>query len=108
MNQEQYTQALQQVLNEWESYGLKPSNLLLTEHNMRHIVAKIYEFASGVGRMPSAKEVGTIVKRLGDMNAGGKLQYHAVALMAPRPVDAASELPHEDIAELRDIRNCQM
>jgi hypothetical protein len=107
MTQEQYAQALQQVLNEWESTGLKPANLLLTEHNLRHIAAKIYEFASGVGRMPSAKEVSTIVKHLGDMNAGGKLQYHAVALVAPQPVDPATNLPHQDIAELRNIRTVE-
>ena len=108
---EEFLQAAQQVVDEfWEKY--RPANLLNTDHNASTVLEGVWNFFqhSG-GNMPSAKEVRTVVNHLGDLDHGGKLQYHHPAQLIvqqatppPNPVD---NLPHADIKALKSLRSVE-
>jgi hypothetical protein len=89
------------AIDHWVKSGKKPSKLLLTENNTLHILMAVKNEVQQTGRKPEVDRVGALVKNLGDMDFGGKLQYHKAA----GDTQEANTLPHDDIEALKNIRN---
>jgi hypothetical protein len=63
------------ALNHWVGSGKKPAALLVTENNSLVITSTIIEHIKRTGQKPNVDEVDAIVKDLGDIRTGGRLQY---------------------------------
>jgi hypothetical protein len=63
------------ALNHWVGSGKKPAALLVTENNSLVITSTIIEHIKQTGRKPDVEQVDKIVKSLGDIRTGGKLEY---------------------------------
>jgi hypothetical protein len=63
------------ALNHWVGSGKKPAALLVTENNSLVITSTIIEHIKRTGQKPNVEAVDAIVKGLGDIRTGGRLQY---------------------------------
>ena len=112
MTQQEFIAAAQQVVNEfWEKY--RPANLLNTENNASALVEGIWDFLQKTGCMPSARDIRAIVKFLGDIESGGKLQFHNAPKVIvqqaapPPPPNPIDNLPHANIKELNFLKTVE-
>src|SRR5438445_4438334 len=90
------------ALNHWMAAGKKPANLLVTENNSLFITSTISKYIQQTGRKPSVEEVDQIIKSLGDIALGGKLQYHGAAVV--NAVDPTLNFPDADEPLLKNLR----
>jgi hypothetical protein len=107
MTEQEYEQALVKMWADWGNE--KKQNfptLLATEHNVRVILVEVESFFNNSGAVPRAKELTALVKNLGDIELGGKLQYHhSTSQTTQEP--AAPTLPYPDEPELKDLLSKQ-
>ncbi|VVB52998.1 Uncharacterised protein [uncultured archaeon] len=112
MTHEEFTIAATQVAQEfWDKH--RPSNLLFTENNANELAQGIVNFVRYSGAMPGPKDICAIVKFLGDIENGGKLQFHhppkAVGEQPPPPPpqNPADNLPFWEVKELKFLRTVE-
>lgn len=85
MNQDEYIVAATKAVNEFWQSPHRPANLLNTEHNANVLAEAMWNFSRSSGYVPSVRELKILVQHLGDMDSGGKLQYHHSAPVPPPP-----------------------
>jgi hypothetical protein len=76
------------ALNHWVAAGKKPANLLATENNSFVITGAIFKSIQQTGRKPTVEQVDAIVKGLGDIQTGGRLQFEQI-VRQPSPQEKA-------------------
>jgi hypothetical protein len=83
------------IVNEWEQ-KYKPATLLSTDHN----VAEIVSWVNRQGGEITIQKLVDAVHNLGDIDAGGRLQYHHApkeVIVFKAPEKAARELRQEEL-----------
>jgi hypothetical protein len=82
---------IQAVVAEWEQ-KFKPANLLQTEHNLSVMKEAVAATIRHYGAI-TVQNLIDLVRVLGDMKTGGRLQFGEVA---PPPFDPVAATPHQD------------
>lgn len=90
--------------NEYEKSSQKLPGLLVTENNAMVLASTVNGFVADKNRMPTVSELAHLVYSLGDIERGGKLQYHHTSSVNSTPSSEIAELPHEEIPELKNVR----
>ncbi len=82
--------------NRYAASGLKPANLLTTEHNAIHILGGVVTFERDFKRMPNPEEMHAVIVYLGDMDGHppGSLQYHHTYAAPAEALDPRQNIPH--------------
>jgi len=105
MTEQEYAEKVLQMWADWAESGerdLHFPTILASEHNSNVINTEVRKFFNNSGRaIPRPKELSGLIRGLGDIAKGGRVQYdHS----APEPVNPALNMPDADEPLLKNLR----
>jgi hypothetical protein len=116
MTHEEFAVELQHLYEDWERTEMPKHcpGFLFTENNLIRVGHVIGQHVRYTRALPNVRELTGLIKSLGDIQAGGKLEFHHAsqvivqqAAPAPPPPNPADNLPFAEIKELSFLKTAE-